>query len=456
MTSFELLIIVASLPAALIAFSPLYSARTLLPLAGMVVIFTISRPIYYFADGGSSIHVGIAGSAARLTTSGAVIAGLVLWFYFDRRIGAVGGRLLIPVLAYLGLALIVVWSGTTLQYAGGLALLTGVGGWYVGAKTAQQLVASETFPRLLMAMVFLVVVFESLISVLQEAGASLFVPTIVDDDTVVGRANGTFDHPASLGKMIVLLCIVALPFTFSPDSKARFLSRASIAASTIPLALSAGRANVLCFVLLIALWLIVSAVRGRMRIKLTASWIAATPIFVLIASVGYSRISERNESDPLGGGRSRFLEVAMSHLESIWLFGVGPNSYVSYFGKFDRLTGVGWPVHNAPLLLLTEVGAVGLALLAIPFIYGTVRALRQLRGRETSNDAAAAWVCSLIALYPVATTGWGLVNEWTFPALMWTFGFLFQTMNGMQRPPEMEPSWDGVLVAKTDWMKNDR
>ncbi|AYJ48098.1 hypothetical protein D8W71_06855 [Rhodococcus sp. P1Y] len=411
------------------AFSPLFSVRALLPLLGMLTLFTISRPIYYFADGGASIHVGIAGSAARLTTAGAVIAGLAMWFFFNRSVGAVNGRLLVPVVVYLGVALLVVWDRTLLQYAGALALLTAVGAWYVGAKTAHQFASNLQMSRLIAWSVFLVVVAQSAISILQEMQIAIFVPTIVDDDTVTGRANGTFDHPASLGKMILLLCIVALPFTFSLDSKTRILSRASIVGSTVPLALSAGRANILAYVVLIALWLAISALRGRLRFKLTPSFFVLVPLLAFIAVIGYTRVSERNESDPFGGSRARFLDVALSQLDNIWLFGVGPNTYVAYFGQFDRLTGVGWPVHNAPLLLLTEIGAAGLILLAIPFAYGTVRAVQRFRGAGLGNDAAAVWVCSMIALYPVVTTGWGLVNEWTFPALMWTFGFLFQTMD---------------------------
>jgi len=428
MTKSDLLLLAVVAVLTVVALSPLVSYDKWVPAAAFILIFSFAKPIYYFLDAGTALHVGIAGAVPRIMTTGLVLLVMSGWFALRRTRSGVNVVLFIPFLVYLIIALSVIWGTNRLTLAGSLALLMAVVGWYCGSKTLQHMAEEPAKSAAFVAAAFLFMVAQSVIGILQTLGVDLFVPVIVDDDTVAGRANGSFDHPASLGKVVLLVCILVLPFAVRTTRNISVLSAATLILASIPLALSAGRANMLGYAILLVCWFLLSINRRLFRVKLGAGLLITTPILLFVGWIAWTRVLERNETDPQGGGRERFYNVAMQHLGEIWTYGVGPNSYVDYFGKFDRLTAVGWPVHNAPLLLVAEIGAVGLFLLCIPLMHSSFLALSRLSDRNISGDAAAVWVCAVIALPPIMTTGWGLVNESIFPALMFTFGFLYQAM----------------------------
>lgn len=411
-----------------IALSPLIPYGRLVPAVGFLLIFSFAKPVYYFLDAGTALHVGIAGAVPRIMTTGLVLLFASAWFALRRPQSEVNGVLFVPFLGYLVLALAIVWETNRLTLAGSLALTMAVLGWYCGSKTLRYMAENSEHSIAVVSAALAFMAIQSVIGILQTAGVDLFVPVIVDDDTVAGRANGTFDHPASLGKVVLLVCIIVLPFVVSAAKRISSLAVLTLLLASVPLALSAGRANLLAYAVLLGSWFLLSLSRKLIRVRVGPSILVVVPVLAFIGWIAWTRVVARNETDPRGGGRERFYNVAMQHLGDVWTFGVGPNSYVEYFGRFDRLTAVGWPVHNAPLLLVTEIGAVGLLLLCIPLIHSCFLAATRVRRRDISGDSAAVWFCAVVALFPVMTTGWGLLNESIFPALMHTFGFLYQAM----------------------------
>ena len=233
--------------------------------------------------------------------------------------------------------------------------------------------------------------------------------------------NGTLRHPGEVGKVVVVLALAVLPSTVSPERALRLMARVALPIGFLATLLTESRANIASFVAVIAFWGLLLPGRGRVGTRvlmigaggLTA--VAAAP--TLIA---------RFKQDPDGGQRARLMHVAMEGIpEHLWT-GVGPNSYVTAFGKYDPLTASGWPVHNVFVLVLAELGVIGACFFFAPFALAVVRGVRSRNIDGARGAHARALMVSVPALYLISTTGWGLLQGAMMPLTMLVFGYLAQ------------------------------
>lgn len=238
------------------------------------------------------------------------------------------------------------------------------------------------------------------------------------------RVSGLQGHSGNLGKILILLLVVALPLTRSSSAAVRRISLVSIAMMLVMVGLSYSRANTVGFVVALVLWFLLgSGGSGLKRLLVPALVGAASLPFaaVLIA---------RNSEDPSGGSRPQLTEAALTQLRESWLLGIGPNDYQRTVGQFSMISSV-LPVHNAFLLVLVECGVIVSALLAVYAVGVAFRAMRACREPSAAGLQAAALVATLPAVFAVAYTGHGIVGRDALPLLAFVMGWT----SGVLRSP---------------------
>ncbi|WP_251150050.1 O-antigen ligase family protein [Cellulosimicrobium sp. Marseille-Q4280] len=377
------------------------------PLLVLVVaLVSLALPIVVLdADPSANevLHPGLTSSAPRILAPTVVMLATLLplagWPRFaDRR--PLVALLAVPVLVVLVLG---VWDGTPAQWSGAVHLSAAAVAWVAGARLSASLGVSSRQDGVVLATVLGILVAQLLLCALQVSGTAFAVEAT---DQGLSRARGSFGHAGDLGKVVVALMALVLPWTVSVVSRLRWTATAALGVGFLVLGTTLSRANILAGGVLIVVW---AFAISRRRFSGRAFGIVLLAAAASIPFLGTLLL--RFRLDPDGGSRPELLRAAFEQLGRSPWWGTGPNSYVEVVGQYDAATASGLPVHNALILLLCELGLV----LFVPIAAAVgVMAARAFAARRTGDPLASACAAALLAcLFAgllIAVTGWGMLK----------------------------------------------
>lgn len=392
------------------------------------------------------VHVGLAAMVIVLsTTSVFMLAGgiLLLWCNPQRFPWAFA-----PFVVYLLAGMCFLWPSGVMYWSGVVAWFVGLGGFCVGVYVAL-LCENQRLETIFLRSLIFVSAVQVFIGAFQISGVSILLQANKLDDSLVGRASGTFGHPNNLGP--AMLCVLAVSLTYLFCDGPRTRTRAGVASGLAfcSIVMSGGRASLVGGLILVVGTVVLAVLSGRVRIRLTIRTWGLLLISIVLASIGMYVILRRDRMDPVGGYRDHFLEVWRDHVLPVLSFGVGPNGYIEYFGRFDDITRKGWPVHNSIFFAIAEIGLIGVLLLLLPLLMRWLQLVsRKIFKRSFLGDRARILFLLPIALYPSMSTGWALVSLALFPIVFFTFGFLLSNTDRNRRCTADIVSSRYVLVSK--------
>ncbi|PPG33465.1 O-antigen ligase [Pseudoclavibacter sp. RFBB5] len=324
--------------------------------------------------------------------------------------------------------------------------------WVVGMRVSQSTHDSARNMRWFAWTLLIVVVVQTGVTSLQAMGVPIFQLEGVTAELESGRANGTMDHPGTLGKVLMLIAVLALPATLSADVATRRIASVAVWLALVPIALTASRSNFIAYLAVVLVWAVIQPASRRFGGRLVL------PMFVgVVALIFVDQIIQRFLADPSGGQREHFTIVTLEYLPRVLWTGVGPGKFTSYFGQFDALIAQNWPVHHVGLLLLSELGLLGVVAFLIPVIVVFVRALRG--GKAAGVGDARALLALMPSLILVSVTGWGLMYPNVFTLLMFLFGyfsFSLQSASKASQAPGEPVGRNVVVYGEAKRRKNKR
>jgi hypothetical protein len=408
--------------------------RGALALLGIAAVAAPPRALF---DGQ---FFGVSATPAVLATVVLVLVGLLT-------LGRRGISLrFVPLLVFALAIGSLAWTQTDRLPAAAGLLVLGSLFWVAGSSSASLLGNRPNLDRAIAAVVLMLIALQAVVTVLQTLGFDIFSDVSEAGELTEGRANGMFGHPGTMGKNIVLISLLAVPLTASKDPRTRRLAFLSLIVAIVPVGLSESRSNFAALIALLLTWALLMPRGKGVSIRL------ALPVGAgIIALMFYETIAARFLNDPGGGQRGHFMEVALAHIpDNLWI-GVGPGGYIPFFGQFDPLTAEGWPVHNAFVLMVAELGLFGAALLFLPLLLSpAVAALKLLRSTGLSTVYARTVLASIPSIVIMATTGWGLVGAVILPMWMFVFGYLNRRMS----EPQLEETLD-IVATKARIVKDE-
>lgn len=359
-------------------------------------------------------NTGLAGSAPALYTYSALVFVAAIILLANSR--APMSRMFAPFILLLVIGSGLFWEMTSLVQAGLLQLMLGILAWGVGAHVGKISTRDLGFGKFFAGLITAIIVLETLLGVAQFMGVPI---NSMDPGTAAlmgSRVNGSMNHPNNLGKVLLFLIILLLPFLRSADKQVRQRSVAGIVIAFLPMALTGGRATFIAAVLVVVLTGVLSrGIKGRL----------AMPLGVLVLILPFiDSIWQRFEEDPEGGSRGYLLEIALRQIAAHPWEGIGPNSYVSIVGLTDALTATGLPVHNTFLLTAAELGIPGAAGLFLPLICLLAVAWKFRSTEGHVGASATAYLAAAPAWILVAGTGWGMLSTSILPLWFFTMGFI--------------------------------
>lgn len=414
----------------LLLFIRLGAMRTIIAL---LLVSLALLPIQVLGSSEQTFHVGIASPTPELRTFAVAIVVSTMILLAVGRIPDL--RMYLPLIVWLLLNWAFVWEQSDLRLSGLIQYLVGLGAWAV-AVTLGRDAKSGSFQRMIVYLVFAIVLANALVAVLQAAGLPINTLSTADSSILGSRVNGLSNHPNNLGKNLLLLSVLVLPFSESTDARVRKLAVASIAVSFLPLILAQGRTNLVALSILVLIWVIVNPILAVGR----KAGILLGILVVALAASGV--VIARFEEDPEGGVRGTIINFAYAVIHTYPVTGVGPNAYVY---ANSPLTGSYIPVHNSFLLAAAEIGIPGAVLLISPAIIVVIVAW--MRRRDVSvGSYARAVVASAVPVALVGYTGWGMLGTSIFALAMAVYGFLWGSMQGPR--PSKDLRARGVTAAQ--------
>lgn len=377
-----------------------------------------------------------------LSTYGLAILGGALFLACCRllRLRTVGGFLPFALFGAFGLAFF--WFGG-IETAPGLAYLILAGmAWVVGTSVRSGLKGNMRSARAFILVILGILIFQATVSVFQTLGFPIFAVAETTAELTEGRSSGTFPHPGTVGKAILCLMALVLPFTVSANKSVSKLATCSIVVGLLPVLLSLSRANIVGVAVLLVGWVILAPRKKARGLKIAIPVVLGTGAIVFM-----DQLVQRFGEDTEGGERERFLRVALDHIPDHLWEGVGPKNYVAYFGQFDSLTAEGWPVHNTFLLAIAELGVIGAVLLFGHWIVSFAVSIRGMLSRRSFSADCRAYIALGAAILPIALTGWGMLDGSILPLWFFTSAFLVPSKREM-RPPAFLASGTAARLAE--------
>lgn|GEM_PF-3217073 len=441
----DVLAVAALLLAPIVVLS--YRHAPVLVLA--VVLLSLAVPVAVLdADpvANAVLHPGVTTWTPRILLPTVVMLLALLPFapwprYEDRR-----PALALLVLPVLAVATVAVWDGTSNQWAGVVHLSTAALAWVVGARLAPWLGVRTSYDTVVVGTVLAFFAVQLALCLLQLGGGALAVEA---SDQGLSRARGTFGHAGDLGKVVVALMALVLPWTVSPVTRLRWAATAALGAGFLVIGTTLSRANILAGGVLLVVW---AFAISRRRFSGRAFGIVLLAGVASLPFVG--ALLARFRLDPEGGSRPELLQAALAQLRRAPWWGTGPNSYVDVVSAYDVATASGLPVHNAALLFLCELGIVLCVPLAVGGVVLVVRALAARRSADPfASASAAALLAAVMAGLVIAVTGWGLLKgtvllTWVLvPALLY---HRFARVAPTEAPPGARAAHDRSLPGRTD------
>jgi hypothetical protein len=174
----------------------------------------------------------------------------------------------VALLFFLIFGLSVAWGFSEEHVRSALSVLGAGFAWAAGAFLGKKAHGRLDVQKSLAVLIFLIVIFEAIVCVLQTFGVQIFMTSGRTADLTSGRANGTFSHPSVVGKVIVILTMILLPLSRVSERSTRKIALFAIVVSYIPILLSASRANIAAAILVAVLWALLSPRDQPLRARL--------------------------------------------------------------------------------------------------------------------------------------------------------------------------------------------
>ena len=355
-------------------------------------------------------HVGLAPVAPALMTFTVPILALMI---VSRSSFPTGPTVIFFGLSvYLFIAVTLFWGGTAIHWSGALHLVEVMAAFVAGFRMARSgWCEGRKYHWLLWTLMF-VLLIELGFSLAQLAGIPLSVHSEIDYYLNEGRMIGTFNHPSTLGKFCLIFMVLFLPGTVDVVRKIRRLSWFAIILCIALSGMTLARANTLAIIFAVIAWIVLDRpLKDRKSRRIPALF----GIFV-ISIPAVTAALERFSIDS-GGERSHLAAVGWPFLRSYWEAGMGTNSYVEIVGRTESVTAAGYPWHNSFLLMISEIGIIGAAIVFAPLFWVAWRSLNSWRRRERIGLWSKAYLVTLPGIVLVSTTGWGMVASSTM--VMW-------------------------------------
>lgn len=388
------------------------------PLIGFSRLFTVGlvlslavAPYPLMAPSGPE-HFGITAGAPLPMVYALLLLALVLGM-----LGITGVvRILLfsaVALSYFTLLALFAWGNSMQQWSGILHFATAFVACAVGFGVAQRMAGDPFLVRLVTLAILGAVLIQLAFSALQLLGFNASIYDNAPYFVAEGRPIGSFNHPSVLGKILFLLYLVLFPLSRGGDKPTRILAWITIGLSLVATAMTEGRANLLAAAGAVGLWLFFDRrLTAKLRwLVVGGGLLAAIPIAIVLLP--------RFLMDPEGGDRPELLATGLAQIGEHWLFGLGANSYSEVVGKWDILAATGYPVHNAVLLAVAELGVLGALFVLLPAAVTTILAVMKVRAYGTVGDTALAVLVTVPGLLLIGLTGWGLLSAGTL--ILWFF-----------------------------------
>ncbi len=376
--------------------------------------------------------IGVEIAGVPLQTYDVVIVGVfVIGFVVSRRPNF---ALFLPFLVLLVLGAIFEWEPDPQLSTNVLYLLVGVAAWAVGTYFAKHYVPGSRHETVLIVSLTVLILFQAVVTVLQASGVPIFALQGRTAELEGGRASGTFSHPGTVGKVMILFMAILLPLTGSATARTRRLAYFAVLVALVPVGLSESRANFVGYLLALLVWFIIMPARSAKASRFVV------PAVVLAGALIFSgTIIDRFTGDPEGGARQHFVEVALEAISKNPWLGVGPGNYIPVVGQTDNLTAQGWRVHNVFLLEITELGIPTALFFFLPAVVLIILSIRLMRRVDETGAWARGAIAAAAGTLVTAVTGWGLMNGSIFMIWFLCMGFSFG-MLGRRGSPEFGPT----------------
>jgi O-Antigen ligase len=396
-----------------VGFAIVAARRPGLPVLALILLLSslILLPKSFSHDPNPR-HIGIAQSVPVVATYTVILLGIGYVLILRLLYRPQARSLPISVFIFVGFLIVgfsAIWHGTEEQLAGALQLGLGFCAWFVGGQLGPLIVSQTRRIQWIAGTILGLVSIEMGVTLLQRAGIRInpMKPALA---AIMGhRTNGTTNHPDNLGKVLLLLLILALGLMGTTDARARKMLWIAIVLMFVPLGLAQGRANILAALATIVLWALLSGRRRSVAIRIG---IPLVIILIFLPFVG--SIEHRVEEDPNGGPRAGLAATALEQIHrQPW--GVGPNSYVSVVSAYNSVTAIGYPVHNTFLLTAAELGVLGAVLFWLPVAGLIVAAWISRKRKGFAGSFAIAILASAPGLYIVNASGWAILSSFLLP-----------------------------------------
>ncbi len=386
---------------------------------------------------------GISAGAPTLSSSTVVILSL-LTLGLALRFKRGGWVWIVPAVVGLTLGVLTVWPRTENVAAGAFYLTVCLLAWVVGNWFGRYAADS---PETVRGLSVAICVFMAL----QLGFCALQAITGEGIRTSYGeRAVGTFDHPGTLGKVVLLLLMLTLPMTQVKD---RITSRAAIWATglgVVATTATASRSNTIVLFGVLALWVLFTRARawGVRTVAVAAVAVVATMYF---AEKILERFREEGFRQAESGPRAELLDAWLRTIPGYVWSGMGPNNYVETVRTTEPVVAVaGYPIHNSILLAVAEMGIILAVLFFLPVIRTVILAITSVKGNSIDRgNVARAVLIVLFAILIASGVSWGFLREPIATLLFFVLGYAHGQLAqlGVHRTTEPAQSISEIVPA---------
>ena len=216
------------------------------------------------------------------------------------------------------------------------------------------------------------------------------------------RAYGTLPHPNVLGAML-LVYLGGVAARFVTLGQRRWLGFVALGVAALALTFSRAAWLGLGAMLITALWLIQSEARSRLRLAASMSALMMAATLIPLTPFLLSRLNINGPANALESAstseRARLVEHGLQAWQAQPLTGVGAGAFVQWAARHTDQRFPFQPVHNLPLLVLSETGVMGGA--AALALLGAIAA--EMRRRQFvvryASSAEAVWAAVLLGAF---------------------------------------------------------
>lgn len=390
----------------------------LIALVSLIVPRTIWNP-----DGmPERVGVGIGSGALSISSYDILLILIAAWAVLRLR-GAAWLPWIVPGLLALLFGASVVWPQTSAMLDGVLVYGICFVAWIIGTAVGVDL-SARTTARIITGGILAFFLIEVAIAAWQ----------LLSGSASSSRASGTFEHPAFIGKYVLVVLAILLPLTRHSDRTTVRISTLSILFGVVLTAMTLSRANLIAVLGAVALWIVYTMTAHRERKRGFLIGIGA----VLLALPFANLVLTRFETDAVGGDRPALFDAGIAVIRQLFWTGTGPNLFVEHASSVsETVARTGYPIHNSFLLAVAELGAIGATLFFLPAIRTLFIAVkspdRTADGKR--GPVSASTIIVMLSIAFAANTGWGFLQAPVSSLVFLALGF----SHGMLIAPLYEP-----------------